>query len=74
VIPWTPVGRLRRLGRHRRAPVSRVSWPASIVDLFSTMDAIAAEAAKRTRTSEVLGVAIAAHNAGRRALSAPTTR
>ena len=52
--------------------VSRMLQPASIEDLFATMDAISAEAAKRGLTDEILEAELAAYNAERREPSAPS--
>ncbi len=51
--------------------VSRMLQPASIEDLFGTMDAISAEAAKRGLTDEMLEAELAAYNAERRERSVP---
>jgi hypothetical protein len=53
--------------------VSRMLRPASIEDLFNTMDAISAEAAERGLTDEILDAELAAYNAERREPSAPST-
>ena len=52
--------------------VSRMLQPASIEDLFATMDAISAEAAKRGLTDEILEAELAAYNAERREPIAPS--
>ena len=52
--------------------VSRMLQPASIEDLFASMDAISAVAAKRGLTDEILKAELAAYNAERREPSAPS--
>ena len=52
--------------------VSRMLQPASIEDLFATMDTISLEAAKRGLTDEILEADLAAYNAERREPSAPS--
>jgi len=51
--------------------VSRMLQPASVERLFDTMDAIAAEAARRGLTEEILDAELAAYNAERRERAAP---
>lgn len=52
--------------------VSRMLQPASIEDLFATMDTISLEAAKRGLTDEILEAELATYNAERREPSAPS--
>ncbi len=52
--------------------VSRMLQPASIENLFDTMDAISAGAAKRGLTDEILEAELAAYNSERREPSAPS--
>jgi hypothetical protein len=51
--------------------VSRMLGPASADQLEATMDAIAAEAARRGLTDEILEAELAAYNAERRDAAAP---
>ena len=51
--------------------VSRMLQPASIERLFETMDALAAEAARRGFTDEILDAELAAYNAERRGRTPP---
>ncbi len=51
--------------------VSRMLQPASIEDLFATMDALSDEARRRGLTDESLDVELAVYNAERREPSAP---
>ena len=51
--------------------VSRMLQPASVERLFDTMDAIAAEAARRGLTDDILDAELAAYNAERREPNAP---
>lgn len=46
--------------------VSRMLQPATVEDLFATMDAMAAEAEQRGLTDEILDAELAAYNAERR--------
>ena len=52
--------------------VSRMLQPASLENLFDTMDAISAEAAKRGLTDEILKTELAAYNTERREPSPPS--
>lgn len=51
--------------------VSRMLQPASVERLFDTMDALAADAARRGLTEEILDAELAAYNAERRGPGAP---
>jgi hypothetical protein len=43
--------------------VSRMLQPASVENLFDTMDAVSADAARRGLTDDILDAELAAHNA-----------
>lgn len=51
--------------------VSRMLRPASVQNLFDTLDTISAEAVRRGLTDEILDAELAAYNAERREPSAP---
>ena len=54
--------------------VSRMLQPASVERLFDTMDAIAAEAARRGLTQDILDAELAAYNAEGRGPDVPPDR